>query len=226
MLRKRFVSLSIMLVVLCGLVTTGCNDEAPKSAGGLGKARLLVELPDYCNTPDGMALLPDGGFVLSVPNYNDPNAGAFIMKVSADNKVSKFFDPPPHPRTGTTAPMGICLAPSGDLYYADNQFGPDTPQTSRVMRIIVKSGKAQEAVTVVSGLNVANAVAIKGNYLYVSDTVMVPDSKPLISGIFRFKIGFFSYLPGRARQGRHHQRLVRGHQIFEYGPETFRTGVS
>jgi hypothetical protein len=85
--------------------------------------------------------------------------------------------------------MGICLAPSGDLYYADNLFGPDTPQTSRVMRIVVKDGKAQGAVTVVSGLNVANAVAIKGDYLYVSETIMVPGSKPLISGIFRFKIG-------------------------------------
>ncbi|MEA3226847.1 MAG: hypothetical protein U9Q07_12930, partial [Planctomycetota bacterium] len=104
-------------------------------------------------------------------------------------KVSKFFVPPVHPKTGNAGPMGICLAPSGDLYYADNQFSPDTPQTSRVMRIVVKDGKAQKAVTVVSGFNVANAVAIKGDYLYVSDTVMVPGSKPLISGIFRFKIG-------------------------------------
>ncbi|KPK41094.1 MAG: hypothetical protein AMJ65_10100, partial [Phycisphaerae bacterium SG8_4] len=147
MLRSKLVSVSIVSVVLCGLVLTGCNSER--------KARLLVKLPDYCNTPDGMALMPDGGFVLSVPNYNDPSAGAFIMKVSARNKVSKFFIPPAHPKTGTAAPMGICLAPSGDLYYADNLFGPDTPQTSRVMRIVVEDGKPQEAVTVVSGFNVA-----------------------------------------------------------------------
>jgi sugar lactone lactonase YvrE len=188
MSRKQLVSVGIVLIVLCGLVTTGCNDEAPKSAGGLGKARLLVELPDYCNTPDGMALMPDGGFVLSVPNYNDANDGAFIMQISADNKVSKFFDPPPHPDTKVAAPMGICVAPSGDLYYADNQFF-QSPETSRVMCIAMKDGKPQEAVTVVSGMNVANAVAIKGDYLYVSETILVPDSKPLISGIFRFKIG-------------------------------------
>jgi len=197
MLRKQFVSVGIVLAVLCGLVVTGCAKkqdkptEKPdeKAAAGLRKAQLLVELPDYCNTPDGMALLPDGSFVLSVPNFNDPNAGAFIMKISADNTVSKFFTAPPHPKTEKAGPMGICLAPSGDLYYADNQFSPETPQTSRVMRIVVKDGQAQEAVTAVSGMNVANAVAIKGDYVYVSETILVPESKPLISGIFRFKIG-------------------------------------
>ena len=197
MLRKQFVNVSIVLVVFCGLVVTGCakKEEAPagepetKAASGLKKAELLVELPDYCNTPDGMALLPDGSFVLSVPNFNDTTPGAFIMKILADNKVSKFFTPPPHPKTEKAAPMGICLAPSGDLYYADNQFGPEMPQMSRLMRIVVKDGQAQEAVTVVSGMNVANAVAIKGDYVYVSETILVPDSKPLLSGIFRFKIG-------------------------------------
>jgi sugar lactone lactonase YvrE len=197
MSKKQFVRASIVLAVLCGLVVISCakKEDEPtgkrevKRTSGLRKAELLVKLPDYCNTPDAMALLPDGSFVLSVPNYNDPNAGAFIMKISADNKVSKFFIPPPHPKTGKAGPMGICLAPSGDLYYADNQFSPETPQTSRVMRIVMKDGKPQEAVTVVSGMNVANAVAIKGDYVYLSETILVPDSKPLISGIFRFKIG-------------------------------------
>ncbi len=187
-----------MLIVCClMIVVAGCSKKADepvqepaKSAKSLPiEAELLVELPDYCNTPDGMALLGDGSFVLSVPNYNDPEPGAFIMKIGADNKVTKFFDPPPHPDTDKAAPMGICLAPSGDIYYAENQFSPDTPQKSRLMRIVMKDGKPTEAVTVVHGMNVANAVAIKGDYVYVSETILVPDSKPLISGIFRFKIG-------------------------------------
>lgn len=183
MLRKRIVSVGIVLFVLCTLILSGCDSQPyPR------QARLLVELPEYCNTPDGMALLPDNSFVLSVPNYNDANDGAFIMRISADNKVSKFFVPPPHPDTKVAAPMGICVAPSGDLYYADNQFF-QSPETSRVMRIEMKDDVPQKAVTVVSGMNVANAVAISGDYLYVSETILVPDSKPLISGIFRFKIG-------------------------------------
>src|SRR3990172_5841682 len=193
---KQLVSVGVTFVMVCCLAFLGCAKkedkpaEKPEAKGpsGLRKAELLVELPDYCNTPDGMALLPDNSFVLCVPNYNDANAGAFIMKVSADNKVSKFFTPPPHPKTKVAAPMGICLAPSGDLYYADNQFF-QAPQSSRVMRIAMKDGQPQEAVTAFSGMNVANAVIIKDDCLYVSDTILVPDSKPLISGIFRFKLG-------------------------------------
>lgn len=189
MLRKGLFTL--VCVGLCVFLVTGCDKKQgdATSSGGLKQAALLVELPDYCNTPDAMALLPDGSFVLAVPNYNDPTPGAFIMKISADNEVTQFFIPPVHPKTQKAAPMGICLAPSGDLYYADNQFSPETPEHSRVMRIAVKDGQPQEAFTVVSGMNVANAVAIKGDYLYVSETVLVPDSKPLISGIFRFKLG-------------------------------------
>jgi hypothetical protein len=177
-------------------LVAGCNDEpggpaaSPDggSAGSLREAGLLVELPDYCNTPDGMALLPDGGFVLSVPNFNDPSPGAFIMRISQENEVAKFFDPPPHPVTGKAGPMGICVAPSGDLYYADNQFGPETPELSRVMRIRMESGRPVEAIPVASGLNVANAVVVRGDSLYVSETVLVPGSRPLISGIFRFPL--------------------------------------
>ena len=40
------------------------------------KSQLLVTLPpDVCNTPDGMCLLPDGSFILSVPNFNDLSSG-------------------------------------------------------------------------------------------------------------------------------------------------------
>ena len=170
-------------------VTPPPDEPAQKTSGGLKKAELLVELPDYCNTPDGMALYPDGSFLVSICNYNDPTPGAFIIKISADNKISKFFVPPPHPDTEKAGPMGICIAPSGDVYYADNQFSDTTPQHSRLMRIVVKDGVPQEAVTVVSGLNVANAVTIRGDYVYVSETILVPGSDPLISGIFRFKLG-------------------------------------
>ncbi len=55
--------------------------------------------------------------------------------------------------------------------------------------IVMLDGKPQHAVPVASGMNVANAVAVNDGYLYVSETILVPESKPLISGIFRFKIG-------------------------------------
>ena len=43
------------------------------------RTELLVELPAGCNTPDGMALLPDGSILLSMPNFNDLEAGALLV---------------------------------------------------------------------------------------------------------------------------------------------------
>ena len=35
----------------------------------------------------------------------------------------------------------------------------------------------------------ANGVDIHGGYVYLTETILVPDSKPLLSGIYRFKLG-------------------------------------
>jgi len=168
---------------------TGCRRSAPVGERRAPDGRRFIRLPDWCNTPDAMALLGDGSFVLSVPNYNDPTTPAEIVRITPDNRIERFFTPPPHPQTGHAGPMGICVAPSGDLYYADNQFGEDSHGRSRVMRIKMRNGRPVTAHGVVSGLNVANAVVVRDGYLYVSDTVLVPGSKPLLSGVFRIPLG-------------------------------------
>jgi sugar lactone lactonase YvrE len=155
------------------------------------QAELLIELPEYCNTPDGMCVLPDGNVLLSVPNINDQTAPALIMKITPDDKLEKFYDPPKHPDTGKAYPFGICVDPdSGDVYYADLQWFAEMKPNwkSRVIRIPMKDGKPGEAEVVVDGLIVANAVVVRDGCLYVSDTTMVPDSKPLITGVYKIKL--------------------------------------
>ena len=78
-------------VVVC-LVVGGTVAQA----WGQGKAipkpaqpKLFVELTGNYNTPDGMALLPNGDVIMSVPNFNDLNPGAFMVRISPDNKVSE-----------------------------------------------------------------------------------------------------------------------------------------
>ncbi|MCX5672263.1 MAG: hypothetical protein NTU94_13175 [Planctomycetota bacterium] len=73
----RLASLAMVLMV----------SAAALAAGGcaLKEARLLVVLPDYVNTPDGMALMPDNSIILSVPNFNDPTSPAVLVKISPDN---------------------------------------------------------------------------------------------------------------------------------------------
>jgi sugar lactone lactonase YvrE len=158
------------------------------------KAELLVNLPDHCNTPDGMTVLPDGSIIVSMPNFNEPSAPPLLVKITKDNKVEDFLKLPPHPDTGRMGPMGIRVAPSGDLYLADNQLfhgkdGKSLFGKSRLVRIAMKDGKPEKVVPVASGLNVANGIAIHDGYVYVTETILVPDSKPLVSGVFRFKIG-------------------------------------
>ncbi len=157
--------------------------------------KLLLVLPDCCNTPDGMTLLADGNVILSVPNFNDKKQPPVLVKITKDNKAELFMKLPPHPDTGRIGPMGIRVAPCGDLYLADNQLfhHPDGKSmlygTSRLLRIPVKDGKPGEPVVVAEGLNVANGVDIHDGYVYLTETMLVPESKPLVSAVLRFKLG-------------------------------------
>jgi hypothetical protein len=165
--------------------------EAGDPAAPLKQSELLVSLPPYVNTPDGMCLYPDGNIILAVPNVNDQSYPGFLMKITPQNKAEIFYPCPLHPDTGRAYPFGICVGADGDLFYADLQWfaDPATPNfKSRVMRIPMKDGKPGLAVPVVSGLVAANAVVVRDGHLYVSDTIMVPDSKPLISGVFRIPL--------------------------------------
>lgn len=195
---NRFRSLlgtALVLTLTVCIVAAGPLAQAEEKPAGKAacccKVELLIELPRSCNTPDGMCLLPDGNILLSVPNVNDQTAPGRIMKITPDNKLEEFYDPPKHPDTGKAYPFGICVDPdSGDVYYADLQWFAELKPNwkSRVIRIPMKDGKPGKAEVVVEGMIVANAVVVRDGCLYVSDTIMVPDSKPLVTGIYKIKL--------------------------------------
>lgn len=157
------------------------------------KAHLLVALPDDCNTPDGMALLKDNSIILSVPNFNDETKPPLLMKITPENKVEKFHAfPTPYPGLAQgvdrIAPMGIAAAPSGDLFLADMQYMKDKNQKSRLWRLVVKKGKVDKMILVASGFNVANGIAIRDNFVYITESVLEEESQPLTSAVLRFKL--------------------------------------
>jgi sugar lactone lactonase YvrE len=184
--------------LLCAValaVFIGCNPaQSPTNAGKPQKtAELLGMLPESCNTPDGMTLMSDESIIVSIPNFNDQKQAPLLAKIGKDNRIKEFFELPKNPDTGRMGPMGIRVAPSGDLYLADNQLfhgkdGKNLFGKSRVTRIVMKDGKPAELIPVATGLNVANGIAIHDGYVYVTETILVPDSKPLLSGVFRFKL--------------------------------------
>jgi DNA-binding beta-propeller fold protein YncE len=185
------LALAVAVAALVSLAAV----QAPAADVPLKKPQLLLILPDYCNTPDGMTLMPDGNIILSVPNYNDKSAPPVLVKITPQNKAELFYKLPPHPETGRIGPMGIAVAPDGDLYLCDNQLfhHPDGKSLlygkSRLLRIPMRDGKPQEPVVVASGLNVANGVAIDRGGVFVTETILEAESKPLLSGVYRFKLG-------------------------------------
>jgi len=148
-----------------------------------------IVLPDYCNTPDAMAVLPDGAIILSVPNFTDPTSPGVLMKIARDDAVSLFCKLPPHPQTGRVFPMGVRQAPSGDLYVADCQILDETPDNSRLLCVRVAGGKPGQVEVVADGLNVANGVAIHDGFVYVtdSDTGRTGDGA-VASAVYRFRL--------------------------------------
>jgi len=186
------VGLSLSVVLLTGLlVAPGCG------TGGKGiRPTLMFNLPDSCNTPDGLTYDDKtGDTYMSCPNFKleEPGIGprkfpGIVMKIDKNNKLTKFCDLPKHPVTKRVGPMGLDIGPDGNLYIADNQFFWSKEYASRLIRVNIKDGKAVGCDIVVEGTKLSNAVIWKGNYVYVSDTFFTIPGKPGISGIWRFSL--------------------------------------
>jgi len=153
-------------------------------------ATLLAILPDTCNTPDGMCLLPDNSIIVSIPNFNEENPklnlkahGGRLIKITPDNKAEEFYVFPNHIR-----PFGIARAPNSSLYVADLQYFNDKNQKSRIWRLDIKNDQVEKIVLMASGLNVANGVAIHNGFLYITESVLIEGSSPLISAVLRFRL--------------------------------------
>jgi len=190
--KNRNIAGTLALAVLASaLACAGAAENKSEPAPALKTPRLLATLPDACNTPDGMCLLPDKSIIVSAPNYNDVKQAPLLIKVTADNKAEVFYNfPTPYPGvpagTERIGPMGIAFDPSsGNLYLADNQ-GKD--QNSRLWKLVLKDGKVDKMVLVARGFNIANGVAVSGGFVYITESVLEQESRPLVSAVMRFKL--------------------------------------
>ncbi|MBC6605825.1 hypothetical protein H8B13_03250 [Hymenobacter sp. BT188] len=136
----------------------------------VGNPKLLHTLDEAHNTPDGMALAPNGSIILSVPNLANNYYPAVLMEMT-DTSIQPYLTTlPPEPTTKKAAPMDLAFGPDGNLYYAENQYENSKNFKSRLMRVVVENGKPGAVETVVDNFALANAVVWNGNKIYVTDS--------------------------------------------------------
>jgi hypothetical protein len=198
---RRFAILAACLAVA---TLVGCSPAGqPDLSEPIARAELLIELPEKYNTPDALCLMANGDVIVSVPNVNDRTFPPALLRIRPDNTYEEFYRLPPHPDTGEVYPFGVATGPAGDLFVADCQWfaNPEEPgHNSRVLWIPMENGKPGEAKAIIEGLVVANAVLIRDGFMYVSDTIMKPGTKPLLSGVFRFPLDEAKKNPIRVTQ--------------------------
>jgi len=162
---------------------------------------IAIELPEKYNTPDGMALDGDGNILLSIPNFGNPEFPAKLLKIDKDDKISEVITLPLHPETNQVGPLGVDIADDGNTYIADNQAFSDETHKSRLLRVVMKDGKAEKCEPVVTGFVFSNAVTCHGDSVYVTETKIDPAAYPLRSGVYRFKISEFKDAPVELKPG-------------------------
>jgi len=168
-------------LVVSTLLVSGCGTA-------LKQPRIAVNLPEKYNTPDGMTLEAGGNIILSVPNLNNSDYPAKLLKIDRNNRLSELITMPAHPQTGKAGPLGVDVGSDGNLYVADYQESQPGKALSRLVRVVMRNGKAVKAEVVVEGLNHANGVACRGDSVFVTDSRLEIGASPMPSGVYRFDI--------------------------------------
>jgi sugar lactone lactonase YvrE len=171
----------------------GCGDKggttdksgSGSAASALQTPKLLVELPEYCLTPDGMDIDKAGNLVVACPNYGSYAKGATkgaqpgcVIKISPAGKVAKWFDSPVLKETGRACPMGLAIGPDGAIYISDNQNWPDgngdngERNQGRILRLKVEGDKIVETTTVAGGISHPNGIRFRDGKLYVTVSML------------------------------------------------------
>lgn len=162
------------------------------------RPKLFKQFGDHVNVPDGMAQDKAGNLFLSAPNYVDKSyPGAILKMCKRTGKWSVFVTALIHPETGRGAPMGMEFAEDGNLYYCDNQYFSDKNYKSRIMRVVIdKNGEPLKIEPVVENVKLANAIRVRGNAIYFTDTFFDVEGKNL-GGVYRVPISAFKDRPAR-----------------------------
>lgn len=212
-MKSEIMKILLVFVAVAALAMSGC-DKATETADATGDtvegapccpegatceegecsegAKLLtptaIVLPEKYNSPDGLTIGPDGAIYLSMPNFGDPTHPAMILKIDADDNITEVVELPKHPELDISGPLGLAFATDGNIYVADNMSFSDDANKSRLLRVNMADGKATGVDVVAEGFIMSNAVAARGDHVYVTETMLDKSVDPLPSGVYRFTL--------------------------------------
>ena len=202
---------TLLLLLLIGLlpILYSCNfkkNEKSVSAESITvapeksimqKSELFLVLPEYCPTPDGMDIAPNGDLILACPNYaNIEGQPACLVRITKDGTVNKWIDVPVLAETGWAAPMGIQFDTNGDLFVCDNQGWSGSEKAQNKGRLLQlkfdEKGGLKETIVVAYGMEHPNGVRIRDGKIYVTQSSLSAIKDPsglLVSGVYQFNTG-------------------------------------
>ncbi|MDR2170177.1 MAG: SMP-30/gluconolactonase/LRE family protein [Planctomycetaceae bacterium] len=176
----------IILAFFCNFVVAESLLQTPK---------LFAVLPEYCPTPDGMAIDSSGRLCVACPNFADQSKPAIVIRIDQSGKIEKWFNVPPLKETGVACPMGIAFGQKGELYICDNQgwTGKKEGQfKGRLLECIVQGKGDNAKITtriIADGIEHPNGVRLHNGQIYITNSLMTKIKHPsglLVSGVYRF----------------------------------------
>lgn len=185
-------------LVFAAAMTLTAADQPALEFGNKYRPRLFKQFGDHVNVPDGMAQDKAGNLYLSAPNYVNPAYSACILKMEKKSgKWSVFTSALRHPETGIAGPMGMEFGEDGNLYYCDNQYFSNKNYKSRIMRVVIdRAGEPVRIEPVVENVKLANAVRLRGNAVYFTDTFFDVPGRNL-GGVYRVPLSAAKTRPAR-----------------------------
>lgn len=133
----------------------------------------------------------DGSIYFGLHNVSLGKPGG-VGRITPEGKVEKVFDLPMRADGLRPAVLGVAVGADGNVYLADCQFTDTRWGASCLWRIVREQGIPVRAEIVVTGLNHPNGIAVKGECLYVTDTVIRREGPITTSGVLRFNVHEFS----------------------------------
>ncbi len=190
---------TMFFIVSLILTATVHADAGAKSDSNLNeqyRPKLFKQFGDHVNTPDGMAQDSHDNIYMAAPNYVNPSYPGAILKMDkTSGQWSIFVTALIHPETGRGAPMGMEFAQDGNLYYCDNQYFNNKNYKSRIMRVVIdKAGEPVRIEPVVENIKLANALRVRGNAIFFTDTFFDVPGKNL-GGVYRVPLSAFNDRP-------------------------------